>query len=460
MIVHHRAVRYMGFADVVVVGAGGCGLAAALEAAQRGAHVVLLEGDAAAGGSTAASSGLVVAAGSDLQRRSGMRAPPEDLLEDLRAAGSVVDGVTRALIETSGALVDWFVQSGCPLEPVLDYRYPEHSRPWLVAPPARRGTEVVAALLEAIRRAGVDLRLRTLAEGLLVDDEGGLCGVAVASPEGPAGLRAGAAVLATGGFASNAAMVGAWIPGAAGAVPVAAPGCRGDGIRWAQAMGAQVAAMDAVQFHPSIIVPERVFLSAALVNAGAVHLNEAGKRFGDETKGYGAHALAMLAQRAVYEVFDDAVLAEAGRHVPRVADARGLLHRCRTAEDLARCIGAPPDVVTDTLEAFNAAAAGAPDPFGRRRFGAPLRPPLWAVRVAPGLVQTLGGLVVDAQARVLRTDGKPIPRLFAGGETVAGPARRTDAYVAGTGLLAAFGLGRLAGRGAAGAADRLKAQAE
>ena len=116
-------------------------------------------------------------------------------------------------------------------------------------------------------------------------------------------------------------------------------------------------------------------------------------------------------------------------------------------EELAQQFDLDYDNLAKTIESYNKAILKGHDEFGRTRFGAPLTPPIYGIKVTSALVQTLGGLRVDAKARVIQADGTPISGLYAGGGTVSGLAgERPEGYLAGTGLLSAFGLGWIAGR--------------
>lgn len=436
--------------DIAIVGAGGCGLIAALVAAEHGKRVVLLEKENRAGGNTGISAGLVIAAGSRLQRTAGENGTAEELAADIwNANGATSDhDVTLALSRESGATMDWMFDHGVPLELMLGYRYPGHSKFWLHATPERHGEPIVRALVSAIEREPkIDLRLSTPATKLLTDDSGSVIGVEANSQTQ---IRARKVILAADGFGANREMVERFIPSFTQAMYYGAPGNTGDAINWGIEIGAATKFMDSFQPHSSIAFPERIFVTTYIVNNGGIQVNRFGKRFSDETRGYAEHALAVQQQpgRVVYEIFDQRIrrAAEAGyARFYECVDA-GVIRTADTIAQLAAQSNIDPAALEQTIAEYNAAITIGKDEFGRTSFGQPLSPPFFAIAVTSALFHTQGGLVIDAHARVLRRDGSAIPNLYAGGGTAAGFAGNGyGGYLGGIGLLSAFALGKIAG---------------
>ena len=192
--------------DVAVVGAGGCGLTAALVAAEAGQRVLLLERDANAGGTTAMSAGIFVAAGSKLQHLSGEFGTAEELAADiLRLNKQQSDaGVTRALCSESGALMDWLVAQGVPIEHMPDYVYPGMSHYWLLSPPQRDGSVITDALLDRINEQhAIALHLQTRVTGLRANASGVHGLTEETADEKVLTVNAKSVILAASGFAAN-----------------------------------------------------------------------------------------------------------------------------------------------------------------------------------------------------------------------------------------------------------------
>ena len=444
-------------ADVVVVGGGGCGLTAAIAAAQGGVDVLVLEKQARPWCNTARSGGMVPAAGTRFQRAVGVIESPEAMAEDiLRKNGRASDPeATLNLCRVAPHLVEWLVDSvGVALDFVHDFKYPAHTEFRMHAPPSRTG----AALWADLRRAVTAHPRAKLVEGAgatgLIADEGGAArGVTVERAGRVERIGARKVILAANGFAANRTMLAQHCPEMADAYYFGGEGNTGEAIRWGQALGGAVAFMDAYQAHASVAAPHGILITYAVITEGGIQVNRDGRRFGDETTGYSEHALRVLAQPEgiAWNVYDERLhqLALGFEDYRQALDAGAVL-AAATAPDLAAALGLPARAVVDTLAEYRAAADGRrPDAFGRRDCRR-LEPPLRGVKVTGALFHTQGGLEVDTAARVLRTDGRPVPNLYAGGGVAAGlSGHGPGGYFSGNGLLTALGYGMLAGRDAA-----------
>ncbi|QYJ16580.1 Fumarate reductase flavoprotein subunit [Rubrobacter xylanophilus DSM 9941] len=447
-------VRFREGWPVVVVGAGGCGMVAALAASRRGGQVLVLEKGAEPGGNTALSTGLIPAAGTRFQRAAGVPDDtPELMAEDIfRKNRRASDpALTRHLCETSAGLVEWLADEvGCELVCHTDFLYPGHSRFRMHGPPRGYGAELVRQLARAVEKdPSIELRLETPVRGLVLDD-----GRVVGVRTGGGSIEAGAVILALDGFGGNPEMVRKHLgPGVAAAPYFGSPNNTGDGIRWGIAAGAATGYLDAYQGHGSVAVPDGPLVTWGLVMNGAVLVNRHGRRFGDESRGYSEFAREVLAQPGgeAWEIFDQrAHDASRGTRFEEVISA-GRVERAETPEELAATLGLPAAALAETVATVNRVASGEEkDPFGRDSFAGGLsEPPFYGIHVRGALFHTQGGLKVDTGARVLRPDGRPIPGLYAGGGTAAGiSGNGAEGYLAGNGLLAALGLGRIAGENA------------
>jgi len=209
-------------------------------------------------------------------------------------------------------------------------------------------------------------------------------------------------------------------------------------------MGLRMADLDAYQGHGSWAMPHNALVTWAFIMEGGVQINALGKRFNDETGGYSEAAVHVLAQPGsiAWNVFDEPLL-ELLRGFPdfRDAEAAGALRTAADVAGLAALIGCDQTALQATLDEI---APGHTDSLGRT-FKRSLQPPYHAVKVTGALFHTQGGLDIDVQARVLRSDGRPMPNLFAAGGAARGVSGRgADGYMAGNGLLSAVGGGWLA----------------
>jgi len=447
--------------DVVVVGSGGCGLAAAMAAAQGGAEVLVLEKQLRPWSNTARSGGMIPAAGTRFQEAAGIQEQAEDFAKDIRHKnGSSSDlEMTLHLAQVSKVMVEWLVDDvGVDLEFIDDFKYPGHSEFRMHAPPSRTGSALVADLRKAAD-AHESVEVITDAAGeSLVSDAGSVIGVVVRHGSELERVRAQKVILASNGFAGNPKMVKEYCPDISSALYFGGEGNTGEGISWGQELGADVAFMDAYQAHASVAKPEGILITYAIIMEGGIQVNQAGARFGDESAGYSKHALAVLAQKdgTAWDIYDEKLHRLALKFEDyRDAMEADAIHVGENAKELAVKLGINADGLVATLDEYEAAADGSKeDPFGRAN-SAHLEPPFYGAKVTGALFHTQGGLVVDRDAQVLRGDGSPIPNLYAGGGVAAGlSGHGPGGYLSGNGLLTAIGYGMLAGKHASSSIQR------
>jgi fumarate reductase flavoprotein subunit len=444
--------------DVVVVGAGACGMSAGLAAAEAGAETLVIERDATPLGSTAMSTGLIPAAGTPEQAALGSPDDPETMLADIlrKTKGQVDVAVAARLAEESAHTVAWLRDShDVPLTLLQGFLYPGQSHMRMYGTPNRTGSELAAALEAALARSGAELLTSARVETLFVEDDR-VRGVEVVRPDGAVQqIGCGALILACCGFGANAAMVRAWIPEMAEAVYHGHPGNKGDAMVWADALGAELADMTGYQGHGGLALGHGVPILWPVIMEGGFQVNREGRRFSDESLGYSEQAAKVNAQpgHVAWSLYDER-LHQLMHQFDDYHDAlrAGAVMTAPTWEALARTAGLPVEAMLQTVSEVEAMVSGeAQDAFGRDFTGKPvLSGPFYAVRVTGALFHTQGGLAVDADARVKRKDGDVFPNLFAGGGAargISGP--HANGYIAGNGLLTATTLGKIAGRVAA-----------
>jgi len=441
--------------DVLVVGGGGTGLVATLAACEaRDLTVTLLEKADAVGGNAALSTGMIPAAGTRMQAAAGIEETPEDMARDiLEKNGHEADeAMVRRLSEESADLVHWLVEDwDVSLHLVDDFRYPKHSEYRMHAPPGRNGEHLVEELRERIEaRENAELLTNTPVNAL-VHEDGAVAGVLAGAVREEA-IRAETVILATDGFGANREMVRNWCDEEiAEALYYGTDGNTGDGIRWGTALEAAVSCMDAYQAHATVANQTGALSTYAIVMNGAVLVNEAGERFGDESTGYSAFAVDVLRQPGgvAYELFDERIFERLSGEFDDFDRAveLGSYERADSVPALGEALGFDGAAAAEAVSAYNdAVAAGEPDPVGRTDGVAALEAPFYGAKVTGSLFHTQGGLVVDEHARVTREDGDPVPNLYAGGGCAVGiSGHGAGGYLSGNGLTTALGLGRLAG---------------
>jgi fumarate reductase flavoprotein subunit len=444
--------------DVLVIGAGACGLAAAIAAHDAGVGVAVIEKMDRPGGNSALSTGSVPAAATRFQREAGIVDSAEQFVADLMRTGGPTDcpGLVRRLAATSAETVEWLVDAvGARLILVTAYKHVGHSVPRLHAPVSRRGRDLVDDLLAAVAKRGIPLALGNGARDLIVDANG-VVGADIETINGERQrILAAKIILAVNGFAGNRDLVAHFCPEISGAQYFGARSSTGEAVLWGNELGAALGNIGAYQGYAAVSDPHGSLLSWTTIEKGGIIVNDAGRRFGDESAGYSGFTPNVLAQHGpCFAIFDQKVfdVTAAEEEFVELVNYGGV-KKAEMPAALATCHGLDPAAVTAAIEDYNKTARGErADAFGRRDFAlAPLAGTLYICRVAPGLFHTQGGLMVDDDGRVLRGDRRPIANLFAGGGAAAGLSGRTGAggYASGNGLLSAIGLGRLAGIAAA-----------
>ncbi len=447
--------------DVVVAGAGGAGCAAALAAAQAGRSVLLADAKESFrhGCNTWMSTSMVPAGGSRWQAALGIEDSPERFYADAmrKSHGTADPTITRALVDVAPRLVAWLADAcGVPLELPTDFLYPGHSAHRCHSVPDRAGATLHLHLMQAVEALedrialAVPLRLREVRVGV----DGAVVACRLERPDGSAEeVSTRAVVLASGGFGASRELVRRYIPEIADAVYFGSDGCMGDALHVGEMLGADEGYLDAYQGHGSVATPQGILCTWIGVTHGGFILNANGERFADESTGYSEFAREVVAQPGgvAWVVLDrrvDGLLRPFADYQQILAE--DVVHWEDDAGGVARRIGAPVETVRATLDQADRIARGQiEDPFGRTHWEARLEPPYGLVKVEGALFHTQGGLLVDRHARVLK-HGEPIPGLYAAGGAAAGMSGHgASGYLAGNGLLAALGLGFLAGSHAA-----------
>jgi fumarate reductase flavoprotein subunit len=440
--------------DLVIVGASAAGLAAAIIAADRGCRTIVVERGKELGGSVANESALIAAAGTRFQQAAGIDDSPERFVADVRGATRhhVEPELVEALAAQGAPLVAWLAdRCGARIELLGAHRPSGHSVVRLHAPGERGGTSLAADLIRAAtHHSHVNVRSGTLAERLVRDEQGAVTGVAVRGDRrGTSQALGGRVLLACGGFAADDALVAEHCPAVAELPYQGTSRAAGEGLRLGLEAGAQSRRMGSCLVTPFLAMPGQLSVTVPLVELGAILVNQAGRRFADETSERLPLALAVRSQpgRMAYLLFDERIADAA-----RAADpffARIVLTRTgrrgATLEALAKQFELNHEGLRLTVDTFNGNIELGGDPFGRASAPARLEAPFHAIRVTGARSRSLGGLAVDAQARVLDAESRPIPGLYAAGGTAAGlGGDGTEGPLAGTLTLTSLGLARLA----------------
>jgi fumarate reductase flavoprotein subunit len=443
--------------ETLIIGAGACGMIAALAAREAGQDVLVLERDVVPSGSTALSAGLIPAAGTRFQHEAGIEDDAEIFAADIqRKAHDENDpDLVAALASGAAPAIEWLADRfGLPFSLVSDFDYPGHSRRRMHGLPTRSGRELVDRLRSACEAEAIDIVCERRVTTLFADGENRILGVAALLPDGGIErIGCGRLVLACNGFGGNRDMVRAHMPAIADAIYFGHPGNQGEAMAWGEALGAAIRHPGSYQGHGNVAHPHGILITRAVITQGGFQVNRLGKRFWNEAQGYSEAARAVLAQpdSIAFTIFDERIAAIARQFADfQDAEAQGAIRMADDPETLARILDLPPDVLERTLHSVEACKAGAEqDALGRPLADAhPLRPPYHAVKVTGALFHTQGGLETQESGRVRRVAGGLLPNLWAAGGAAGGVSGSGDyGYLSGNGLLSAIVLGRAAGLG-------------
>lgn len=460
--------------DVIVIGAGGAGLSAAATASETGARVLIIESASQTGGSTALSGGVFYAAGTSLQREAGIDDPgPADAYTYYMTLNQyqVDAGLVRRICDESPEAFEWLRRIGTPFE-IEDLYAAGVDK----VPRGHRadggGAAIVAAIEGSMSGRGVDVALETRVDALLVED-GRVAGVSA----GRTPIRCTAAIIATGGFGANSDKLARLYPDATRHRDlhwyIGSPHCQGDGLDLAEAAGAALAGLNRglLLLTPGFAKDLESYLPGWLMLVGGD-----GRRFIDETIEYSvlAGALDRQPDAQCWAVFDEASrrASSAGtyRAAPNWSADRlagfaeaGLLWRADTLAELAAAIGIPAAALETSAARYTSFAVANRDEdfFKPSDMLRPVtEPPFYAARVRAAIICWTGtGLAIDREAHVLDRAGRPIPGLYAAGETTGGMFGACYAS-GGASIANAIVFGRIAGRNAAREAARAAPQEE
>ena len=460
-------------ADVVVVGAGGAGMTAAITAAGEGKSVVILESQSMVGGNSVRATGGMNAGKTVYQDENefGESAGVEKTLktaaekyadnETITALAKTVSeqwaeyqknptgyfdsvelmeldtmiggkGINDpALVETlcsnSADAIDWLDEHGITLHSVSSFGGASVKR--IHRPVDAEGKTVsvgsymIPLLEENCEKAGVQILLNTTANEILTDASGAAVGIKATGSTGETvTVNAKAVVLTTGGFGANLDMVVEYKPELKGFMTTNAAGAQGQGIEMATAIGAGTVDMDQIQIHPTVEANTAALITEGLRGDGAVLINAEGKRFIDEVGTRDVVSAAEIAQTGSYSwlVVDQAMVDASS--VIQGYIKKGFTVTGETYEELGKAMGVDEAAFAETMKTWNGYVEAKNDPdFGRTSFANPLdTAPYYAIKVTAGVHHTMGGLTINTNTEVLKEDGTVIPGLFAAGEVTGG----------------------------------------
>ena len=461
--------------DVVVVGAGGAGMTAAITATDAGKKVIVVESQPIAGGNSVRSTGGMNAAKTPYQDKNEFKeaagvektlataaekfadnatitalaatvksqwdayqANPQGYFDsvELMELDTMIGGkgknnpeLVKALAENSADAIEWLASIGAEVKNVGAFGGASVKR---IHRPVNAdgkvtavGAYIVPILEKNLQDRNVQFLFDTTANEIIMKD-GKAVGIKGTGKDGhKVTINAKSVIIATGGFGANAEMVEKYKPELKGFATTNAEGAQGQGIDMATAVGAATVDMDQIQIHPTVHIEEdgnAHLITEGLRGDGAILVNAEGKRFYDEVSTRDKVSAAIIEQtdKSAWLIVDQTMVDKSAVIAGYIKS--GYTVTGATYEELAKAMGVDEATFTSTMNTWNQAVEAKSDAeFGRTSFANPLTTaPYYAIKITPAVHHTMGGIVINPKAEVLNEKGEAIPGLFAAGEVTGG----------------------------------------
>ena len=461
--------------DVVVVGAGGAGMTAAITATDAGKKVIVVESQPIAGGNSVRSTGGMNAAKTPYQDKNEFKeaagvektlataaekyadnatitalaatvksqwdayqANPQGYFDsvELMELDTLIGGkgknnpeLVKTLAENSAAAIEWLASIGAEVKNVGAFGGASVKR---IHRPVNAdgkvtavGAYIVPILEKNLQDRNVQFLFDTTANEIIMKD-GKAVGIKATGKDGhKVTINAKSVVIATGGFGANAEMVEKYKPELKGFATTNAEGAQGQGIEMATAVGAATVDMDQIQIHPTVHIEEdgnAHLITEGLRGDGAILVNAEGKRFYDEVSTRDKVSAAIIAQpdKSAWLVVDQSMVDKSAVIAGYIKS--GYTVTGATYEELAKAMGVDETTFVSTMNTWNQAVEAKSDAeFNRTSFANPLTAaPYYAIKITPAVHHTMGGIVINPKAEVLNEKGEVISGLFAAGEVTGG----------------------------------------
>ena len=420
--------------DIIIIGAGGAGMSAAIAAYDAGVQdVILLEKAEAVGGNTSFSSSGMNASETKFQKEQGIEDSNElfapETLDGVHNTGDPV--LVHFMCDHSAATIDWLDELGIVLDNITSTGGMSVKRCHRPTDGSAVGATLVPGLESQVNNRRIEVEKSMTATELVLDDSGAVVGVKAQDSKGrETTYKAKAVIMASGGLGSNKELISKYRPDLADYSSTNQPSATGDGYTMAEAVGAELVQMDQIQIHPTVGVVEggnsgqpAPLIAEAVRGSGAILVNQDGKRFFDEMSTRDKVSAAELEQPGKYawEVFDQTVY-DANKAIKNSYEKKGLVVTGSSLDDLASKIGVDAATLQATVDAYNAiTTSGATDEFGRTKSCiAFVDGNYYAIKVTPGIHHEMGGIKINDNNEALKADGSKIPGLYAAGEVTGG----------------------------------------
>ena len=411
--------------DIVVVGAGGAGLAAAVQAASMGANVIVLEKQGIIGGNTNYSTGGLNAAETSVQQKLGIHDSKQSHFDDTMSGGHFLNdsSLVATLVNKAAEAIDWLISLGADMNNVGQMAGSSQKRTHRPNGGAAIGPHLMSILSKASKVENISIRTRNTVTSL-TEQNGKVTGVKVNTTKGTYSIQAKAVILATGGFGANLSMIGQYRPELKDFHTSNHHGATGDAFEWVTSLQVPLVHMDQIQIHPTGEAGSHLLITEAVRGNGAILVNHEGKRFANEmwTRDKLSEAILKQTGRKAFIVFDQSVR-ESLATIENYAQ-QGLITTANSTVELAEALKLPVSTFTQTMNTYQVYQATGEDLDFHRKAEEMPRPlsqaPYHAIEIEPVIHHTMGGVKINQKAEVVNNAGHAIPGLYAAGEVTGG----------------------------------------
>ena len=455
--------------DLLIVGAGNAGMPAAIQAADLGGRVMLVDKNSFTGGMLNISGGHISAANSKLQISKGIEDSPAAHYRDAIRMGKYANNseLLKVAVDNAGAMVDWLEDIGVEFTPESPFFEDDHDH--YSAKRTYMGPEYARSLLHPLRaeldkrieRGDVRLKLNTTVTELISGNDGEVIGVVSEDESGKqSSLMAKAVLMTTGGYGASDKLKQKYNSRVAASKVICMPHATGDGIVMAAAVGASLNSMDHLVSHPGAVdgASGRLQQAPKFLTDG-IWVNSKGNRFVNEHGNPDEREIAFLEQSdfGFFYIIDQSAIDRGSLGVLGWEQEQlqshiqsGIVKKASSITSLAREIGMGSSQLESTLKKYNdSVSLGKDIEFGREKLDQQLVDgPFYAVPITGSILITHGGISVNHLLQVVDANRRAIAGLYAAGETLGSAQMMGKGVLSGMSVGPALTLGRIAARNA------------
>ncbi|WP_321386748.1 flavocytochrome c [uncultured Enterococcus sp.] len=411
--------------DIIIVGAGGAGMTAAIEAKEKGMNPVIFEKMPVAGGNTLKSSSGMNASETTFQKEEGIEDSNDKFYEETLEGGHGTNDkeLLRYFVDNSASAIDWLDSIGIKLNNLTITGGMSEKRTHRPEDGSAIGEYLVDGLFQNVKEN--DIPLFVNADVTKINEtDGTVTGVSVTfKDETTKDITGKAVIVTTGGYGANSDIIEKYRPDLKGYVTTNQSGSTGDGIKMIEEVGGTTVDMDQIQIHPTVQQDKGVLIGEVVRGEGGILVSQEGTRFVNEldTRDKVSAAITALPEKSAYLIFDAGVKERA--KAIEFYEQQGYVVEGESIEALANELDIPADKLEETLKTWNADVKAQDDTAFGRTTGMDndlSKAPYYAIKIAPGIHYTMGGVKINKETQVLNKDGKAITGLYAAGEVTGG----------------------------------------